>query len=88
LCKALNDRKKIFEEFILKGTINNTDPFLRVGFFQNFELPYHINPISLENLQGYSPLSNLRSNILRQATYPESSLINYMHFTGAMKCGR
>jgi hypothetical protein len=30
---TLSDRNKKIEEFILKGTINNTDPFLRVGSF-------------------------------------------------------
>ena len=55
---TLIDRNKKIEEFILKGTINNTDPFLRVGFFQNFELPYHINPISLKTSQTTSLLSS------------------------------
>jgi hypothetical protein len=66
---TLSDRNKKIEEFILKGTINNTDPFLRVGFFLNFELPYYINPISLKTAQTTSLLSSQRSNILSKAFY-------------------
>ena len=71
---TLTDRNKKIEEFILKGTINNTDPFLRVGFFQNFELPYHINPISLKTSQTTGLLSSKRSNILSKAFISQYAL--------------
>ena len=71
---TLIDRNKKIEEFILKGTINNTDPFLRVGFFQNFELPYYINPISLKTSRTTSLLSSQRSNILSKAFISQYAL--------------